>query len=60
VKLWPLVAVGVLALCLSAPALPLCETEDSPSCIWFGPLQGNQTGDIVINGTDSWIVIPLP
>ncbi len=30
----------------------VCASEDSPSCIWIGPVQGNGGGGIVINGPD--------
>lgn len=53
--------VGIIAgLILLAIALaldvdgwsPICSTEDSPSCIWFGPLQGNGQGPIIWNGPE--------
>lgn len=48
-------ALGIL---LALGAMPLnghswiCPTEDSSYCIWFGGIQGNGTGSIVINGAD--------
>lgn len=35
------VALGVLGTA--------CPTEDSSYCIWWGPVQGNGKGDIVVN-----------
>lgn len=35
------------------PGMPLCATEDSVSCIWVGPVQGNGHGAIVINGPEA-------
>ncbi len=26
-----------------------CPTEDSVACIWWGPVQGNGNGSIVVN-----------
>ena len=26
-----------------------CPTEDSVHCVWYGPIQGNGDGSIVIN-----------
>lgn len=34
------------------PDLPRCATEDSVSCVWVGPEQGNRRGAVVINGPD--------
>ena len=30
----------------------VCPTEDSPSCVWIGPAQGNGHGGIVVNGPE--------
>ncbi len=37
-----------------------CEFEDSTGCTWYGPFQGNGTGDVVINHSDgSYTVIEV-
>ncbi len=30
----------------------ICPTEDSVSCVWIGPLQGNHRGAVVVNGPE--------
>lgn len=30
----------------------VCATEDSVSCVWFGPWQGNGRGRVVVNGPE--------
>ena len=42
-------AAGVLYL---QGARGVCAAEDSVSCVWFGPVQGNGGGRIVVNGPD--------
>lgn len=46
---WLLAAV-VFASGLALTAVgTACPTEDSSNCVWWGPLQGNGKGNIVIN-----------
>lgn len=43
---------GILLVLLTGVILQACApcpTEDSPGCTWYGPLQGNKVGSIVIN-----------
>lgn len=51
-----LMGLGFTALFPVPPIL--CPEEDSPHCVWIGPLQGNGTGAIVINIDEShWITL---
>jgi hypothetical protein len=51
VKVLTIVLVVALVASLGTyfTALTVCPTEDSTHCIWYGPLQGNRSGNIVIN-----------
>ena len=42
--------LGAVAMLFAQGARGICHAEDSPSCVWFGPLQGNRHGAIVVNG----------
>lgn len=45
-------AVGAGAVLYARGARGVCVTEDSVSCVWFGPWQGNGRGRIVVNGPE--------
>ncbi len=47
-----LVAASLVALGVWQRDHIACPTEDSAACVWWGPMQGNGRGAIVINGTD--------
>ncbi len=48
-----LLGIGAAGMAYAQGARGVCATEDSPACVWFGPLQGNHRGRIVVNGPDS-------
>ncbi len=43
------IVVSIIAAENGLPSL-VCPSEDSPSCVWIAPLQGNGHGWIVFNG----------
>lgn len=43
-----------IAISLAAQgARGICQHEDSTSCVWVGPVQGNGSGRVVVNGPDN-------
>lgn len=45
-----LMVLGFLATGISGVIFgTTCRTEDSEHCIWYGPIQGNGQGKIIIN-----------
>ncbi len=43
-------ALLIVTVTGGVPPLPVCPLEDSPSCIWLAPVQGNGIGRTVVNG----------
>lgn len=48
-----LIGMGAVGMAYAQGARGVCATEDSPACVWVGPVQGNHGGRIVVNGPDS-------
>ncbi len=44
--------VGAVGVLYAQGARTVCATEDSPSCVWIGPVQGNRHGPIIVNGPE--------
>lgn len=45
--------LGAVGMAYAQGARGVCVTEDSPSCVWIGPLQGEHPGGrIVVNGPE--------
>lgn len=46
--------VGVAAILTAQGVRGVCPSEDSPSCVWITPVQGNHGGRpvIVVNGPE--------
>lgn len=40
---------GAAGVAYAQGARGVCAEEDSPACVWVGPLQGNHRGRVVIN-----------
>lgn len=38
-----------IAVAINVDQLRPCPTEDSVNCTWYGPLQGNGDGKVMIN-----------
>ncbi len=45
-------AAGAVVMLAAQGVRRVCPTEDSPSCVWVGPVQGNGRGRVVVNGPD--------
>ena len=49
---WAAVTVAVVTVAFGLVMIAVgvaCPTEDSTNCVWYGPVQGNGGGAIVIN-----------
>lgn len=44
--------VGAVGALYVQGARGVCPTEDSVSCVWVGPVQGNGGGRVVVNGPE--------
>jgi hypothetical protein len=44
-------ALSAVAAMYAKGARGICRHEYSRSCVWFGPVQGNHAGRIVVNGS---------
>lgn len=47
-----LVLTGAVGVLLVQGARGVCATEDSVSCVWISPVQGNGGGRVVVNGPE--------
>ncbi len=43
----------IVAVTGGVAPLPVCPLEDSPSCIWIAPVQGNGIGRTTVNGPEN-------
>lgn len=43
-------AVGAVTVLAAQGVRGVCASEDSVSCVWIGPVQGNGRGRVVVNG----------